>query len=1192
MSRRMVTIDGNTAAATVAHATNEVIAIYPITPSSPMGEIADARSAKGQVNIWGTVPSVTEMQSEAGAAAAVHGALAAGALTTTFTASQGLLLMIPSMYKIAGELLPTVFHVSARSLACQALSIFGDHSDVMTCRETGFAMLVSDSVQEVMDIALIAQQATLASQVPFIHFFDGFRTSHEVQKVEELTMDDMREIIDDELVARHKARALTPDRPMISGTAQNPDVYFQGRETVNKYYLAVPQIVQETMNKFAKVVGRQYHLFDYVGAPDAQKVIVVMGSGADVAHETAEYLAGQGQKVGVVKVRLFHPFSGQAFLSTLPKTVKKIAVLDRTKEPGSLGEPLYLNIRTAVGEAMEQGKGPFSEYPLIVGGRYGLGSKDFTPAMVKAVYDNLDAPQPKHKFTVGITDDVTGTSLEVDESFDVSDEGFFTGLFYGLGSDGTVGANRNSVKIIGELTDNYAQAYFVYDSKKAGAVTVSHIRFGKEIIRRPYLVSKADFVACHNPVFLEQFDMLSSARPGGTFLLTSSHGPEQVWDTLPREVQKQIIEKKLKFYVIDAIGIAQQLGLGGRINVIMQTAFFKISNIIPLETAIKAIKDAIAKTYGKKGQKVVDMNNAAVDAAVNKVYQVKVPAEVTSKIRMRRVVPEDAPEFVKEVTAELMAFKGDRVPVSKIPDDGKWPTGTTKYEKRNIAVNIPVWEPQICIQCGTCSFVCPHAAIRIKAYDPKHLDGAPETFKSAEARGKDFSGMKFTVQVAPEDCTGCGVCVQMCPAQQKDANKQPTGRKAINLAPQEPLRQPERENYAYFLAIPNTDPALFKTGTVKGSQLIEPLFEYSGACAGCGETPYVKLLTQLFGDRAYIGNATGCSSIYGGNLPTTPYTSRSDGRGPTWSNSLFEDAAEFAMGMRLTVDKFKERALMLLGKAAEAGCLDKELAEEIRQAVLADDAAQSAIEQQRVRVEKLKQQCGKSDCRECKQLMDVADYLVRKSVWALGGDGWAYDIGYGGLDHVLASGANVNVLVLDTEVYSNTGGQMSKSTPRAAVAKFAAGGKLAPKKDLGLLAMTYGNIYVAKVAMGANTQQTVKAFVEAEAYPGPSLIIAYAHCIAHGINMTLGYQEQKKAVASGHWPLYRFDPRLKEQGKNPLQLDSKAPTVEFEEYAYGENRYRSLKQSRPEIAAELMKLAKSDAAQRYALMQQLANLQC
>jgi len=1195
MNRRMVTIEGNTAAAYVAHATNEVIAIYPITPSSSMGEIADSKSAKGESNIWGTVPSVTEMQSEGGASGAIHGALVTGALTTTFTASQGLLLMIPNMYRIAGELLPTVFHVSARCVACGALSIFCDHSDVMACRQTGFAFICSCNVQEVMDFALIAQQGTLASRVPFIHFFDGFRTSHEIQKVEELTFDDMRAMIDEKLIAQNKARALSSDSPLIGGTAQNPDVYFQGRETVNKYYLAAPQIVQETMDKFAKLTGRSYHLFDYVGAEDAEKIIVIMGSGADTVHETVEFLASKGEKVGVVKVRLYRPFSIKHFIDCLPKSVNKIAVLDRTKEPGSLGEPLYLDVRTAVGEAMAKGKSPFEEYPVIVGGRFGLGSKEFTPAMVKAVFDNLDAANPKNGFTVGIIDDVTNTSLQVDESFEIGSEGLFSAMFYGLGSDGTVGANKNSIKIIGELTDNYAQGYFVYDSKKAGAVTISHLRFGKQIIRRPYLINKADFVACHNPSFLEKFDMLSAAREGATFLLTSSHGKDQVWDTLPQEMQKQIIEKKLKFYVIDAISLAAELGLGARINVIMQTAFFKISNIIALDTAVKAIKDAIRKTYGKKGEKVVEMNNAAVDAALARVYEVDVPEKVTSKIKMPPPVPEDAPDFVREVTAELMARRGDKLPVSKMPVDGKFPTGTTQYDKSNIAVNIPQWDPSICIQCGRCSFVCPHAAIRIKAYDGNYLKDAPTTFKSADAKGRDLAGMKFTVQVAPEDCTGCGACVVNCPAVEKDENKQPTGRKAINMVPQEPIRKQERQNYKYFLSIPNTDSKLFKANTVKGSQLIQPLFEYSGACAGCGETAYIKLLTQLFGDRALIGNATGCSSIYGGNLPTTPYAKRLDGRGPAWCNSLFEDNAEFAMGMRLTVDKFKERALELLDKVTAEGCVDAKLAEQIRTAALADKPTQDAIEKQRARVDKLKRLINKKGRNNQlsiinNQLLGVADYLVRKSIWAVGGDGWAYDIGYGGLDHVLASGADVNMLVLDTEVYSNTGGQMSKSTPRAAVAKFAAAGKPRPKKDLGLMAMVYGNIYVASVAMGADANQTVKAFVEAEGFPGPSLIIAYAHCIAHGINMTGGYQEQKKAVACGHWLLYRFNPLLKEEGKNPLQLDSKAPTLDFKEYAYGQNRYRTLQKSQPKMAEQLLKLAKSDAAQRYALMEQLAKL--
>ncbi len=1192
MKSEKVMIDGNAAAAHVAHATNEVIAIYPITPSSSMGEISDAKSAAGQTNIWGTIPGVTEMQSEGGASGAVHGALAAGALTTTFTASQGLLLMIPNMYKIAAELTPTVFHVSARSLACQALSIFGDHSDVSACRQTGFALICSGSIQEVMDFALIAQQATLKTRVPFLHFFDGFRTSHEIQKIDEINLDQMRAMIDDELVAAHRQRALSPDRPAISGTSQNPDVYFQGRETVNKYYLAAPAIVEETMRKFEQVVGRKYNLFDYVGAPDAEKIIIIMGSGAETVHETVEYLVSKGQKVGVLKVRLFRPFSNRHFMAAIPETVKKIAVLDRTKEPGSLGEPLYLDVRTGIGEAMSDKYAPFKDYPLVVGGRYGLGSKEFNPAMVKAVFDNLDAKEPKNHFTVGITDDVTNSSLDVDDSFIMPQEGIYAAMFFGLGSDGTVGANKNSIKIIGDLTDNYAQGYFVYDSKKAGAKTVSHLRFGKNIIRRPYLICQADFVACHNPSFVERYDMLANIKQGGTFLLTSMHNKDEVWDRLPREMQKQIIDKKLKFYCVDAISIAQKIGLGARINVIMQTAFFKISSIIPIEKAVGAIKGAIKKTYGKKGQKVVDMNNTAVDAALSEVYEVKVPQTVTSKFSMPPVVPTDAPKFVKEVVGEIIAGKGDNIPVSKMPADGKFPSATTQYEKRNIAVHIPVWEPDICIQCGQCSLVCPHATIRVKAYDKKYLDKAPKTFKSAEAKGKEFVGMKWTVQVAPEDCTGCGNCVMICPAQQKDENKKPTGKKAINMSLQEPLRMQERENYDYFLSIPNTDPALYKLNTVKGSQLSQALFEYSGACAGCGETPYVKLLTQLFGDRALIGNATGCSSIYGGNLPTTPYSIGPDGRGPAWSNSLFEDSAEFAMGMRLAVDKFRDIALEQLAKAAEKGCVEKAFADELRQAAVANDPSQVEIEKQRVRVKKLKDICSKNKCAECSQLLSVADYLVRKSVWALGGDGWAYDIGYGGLDHVLASGRDVNVLVLDTEVYSNTGGQMSKSTPRAAVAQFAAAGKPQAKKDLTMLAMTYGSIYVAKIALGASPVQAVRAFVEAESYKGPSLIVAYSQCIAHGFNLLNGYEHQKQAVASGYWPLYRYNPDLKAQGQNPLQLDSKPPTVNFADYAYSENRYRTLKDSKPETAAELMKVATQDVTERFNLVQQLANLKC
>ena len=1188
MKRKMVTIDGNTAAAHVAHATNEVIAIYPITPSSPMGEMSDAKTAANLPNIWGSVPSVTEMQSEGGAAGAVHGSLAAGALTTTFTASQGLLLMIPNMYKIAGELTPTVFHVSARSLACQALSIFGDHSDVMACRQTGFAMLCSSSVQEVMDMALISQASTLESRIPFLHFFDGFRTSHEIQKVEELTYDDMKALIDNDLVAAHKARALSPDHPTMSGTAQNPDVYFQGRETVNKFYAATPDIVKKYMKQFAEVVGREYHLFDYIGAPDAEKIIIVMGSGADTVHETVDYLTAKGEKVGAVIVRLFRPFSIKDFIGAIPKTATKIAVLDRTKEPGSIGEPLYLDVRTAVGEAMADGTMACEKYPIIVGGRYGLGSKEFTPAMVKAVFDNLDADKPKSNFAVGIEDDVTGNSLEVDASFH-TDADVYTAMFYGLGSDGTVGANKNSIKIIGELTENYAQGYFVYDSKKAGAMTVSHLRFGKDLIRSPYLVTKADFVACHNPSFLEKYDMLSNAKDGGTFLLTTTHSKDEVWGTLPAEVQKQIIDKKLKFYAIDAIHIAESLGLGARINVIMQTAFFKISNVIEIDSAIDAIKTAIKKTYGKKGDKIVSMNNDAVDAALDKIFEIEVPASADSSTHMLKPVPDDAPEFIKEVTGEILAGRGDLLPVSKMPCDGKFPTATTKYEKRNIAVHVPAWEPDLCIQCAQCSFVCPHAAIRVKAYDADKLSDAPATFKSADAKGKDFAGMKFTVQVAVEDCTGCGACVIQCPAMEKDADKKPTGKKAINMTEQEPLRAAERENYDFFLAIPNTDRSKFKANTIKGSQLIQPLFEYSGACAGCGETANVKLISQLFGDRALIANATGCSSIYGGNLPTTPYCTREDGRGPAWSNSLFEDNAEFGMGMRLAVNKFQGMAVELMDKAAEAGCVDKALAEEIK-ANLTTQKEQDAIEAQRARVAKLKEACDASGCEFCKQLKPVADYLVAKSVWIVGGDGWAYDIGYGGLDHVLASGENVNVLVLDTEVYSNTGGQMSKSTPRAAVAKFAAAGKKMPKKDMGLIAMSYGNIFVAKIAVGANPNQAVKAIAEAESYDGPSIILSYTHCIAHGISMETGCQNQKKAVECGHWPLYRFDPRLADEGKNPLQLDSKAPTGDFSEYAYAENRYRSLQKAKPELAAELMEMATKDCAKQYQLLEKLSQL--
>ena len=1186
MKRKMVTIDGNTAAAYVAHATNEVIAIYPITPSSVMGEISDEKSAKGEKNIWGTVPLVAEMQSEGGASGAVHGALQAGSLTTTFTASQGLLLMIPNMFKIAGELTSTVFHVSARAVAAQALSIFGDHSDVMACRSTGWALFCSNNVQEVMDFALIAQAATLRSRVPFIHSFDGFRTSHEIQKVEELTFDDMRAMLDEDLITAHRERALSPDHPVLRGSSQNPDVFFQGRETVNKYYVSTPQVVQEEMDKFAKIVGRQYKLVDYVGAPDAERVVVIMGSGADAVHKTVETLVARDEKVGVLKIRLYRPFPTDAFVAALPPTVKKIAVMDRTKEPGSLGEPLYLDVRTAIGEKLEDKTAPFSEYPSIIGGRYGLGSKEFTPAMVKGIFDNLAKDPPKNHFVVGINDDVCGTSIDYDPSFTNISSGIYAAVFYGLGSDGTVGANKNSIKIIGEKTDNNVQAYFVYDSKKAGSVTISHLRFGKNPIRAPYLVNRPDFVACHNFTFLEKYDILSKAKEGAPFLLCSLYDKDEVWSKIPREVQQQIIDKKLKFYVINAVKLAEELGLGARINVIMQTAFFKISNIIPLDTAVKAIKGAIKKSYGKAGERVVEMNYKAVDASLDNLFEVKVPKKASSKITIKPPISSDAPEFLQNVTAEIIACRGDGLPVSAMPADGTFPTGSSCFEKRNIAVDIPVWDKELCIQCGICSFVCPHASIRMKVYDPAMLKDAPENFLSADARGAEFKGMKCTVQVAPEDCTGCGACVHNCPAKSKEDPEH----KAINMTFKDPIREREVNNWDFFLSIPDTDSSLVKVDTLKGSQLITPLFEFSGACAGCGETPYLKLLSQLFGDRALIANATGCSSIYGGNLPTTPWTKRTDGRGPAWSNSLFEDAAEFGYGMRLSVDKLSELAEELLVQVMESDCSGAADIKEILAAIKnADQTTKPGIEAQRERVAALKEKLVSCNGPLAKRFLAVADYLVKKSVWSVGGDGWAYDIGFGGLDHVIASGKNINLLVLDTEVYSNTGGQASKSTPLGAVAQFAAGGKAMPKKDLGLIAMTYGTAFVASVSL-ANPAQTVKAFIEAEAFDGPSIIIAYCHCIAHGINMTRGVDEQKKAVECGHWPLYRYNPALAAQGKNPLQLDSKAPSISFEDYAFGENRYRVLKKNNPKGAENLIKKANEWTARRFALYEQMAKM--
>ncbi len=1167
-------MDGNEAAAYVAHKINEVIAIYPITPSSPMGEWSDQWSSEGKTNIWGQVPTVVELQSEGGASGSLHGALQTGALATTFTSAQGLLLMIPNMFKIAGELTPTVIHVAARSIAAQALSIFGDHQDVMSVRATGFGQLASNSIQEVMDFVLISQAASLESRIPFLHFFDGFRVSHEVNMVEKLTDDQMLAMLDDELIRKHRERAMCPDRPVLRGTAQNPDVYFQCRETVNPFYLAAPGIVQKVMDKFAGIAGRRYSLFDYVGAPDAEDVIVMMGSGAETAEETVRFLNARGAKVGLVKVRLFRPFSVEHFLKALPCTTKAIAVLDRTKEPGAIGEPLYQDVVTAFAESIAAGSGPFSSMPKIVGGRYGLSSKEFTPAMVKGVFDNLKAARPKNHFTVGIVDDVTHTSIEYDPAFSTEDPQAVRALFYGLGADGTVGANKNSVKIIGEDTDNYAQGYFVYDSKKSGAITVSHLRFGPNPIRSPYLISRANFVACHQFSFLERIDVLKCAEPGAVFLLNSPYGPDQVWDKLPATVQKQIIEKKLKFYVIDGYDVAKETGMGTRINTIMQTCFFAISGVLPREEAIAAIKESIRKTYGKRGEAVVQKNFAAVDATLAHLHEVKVPEAVTSTFDLRPPVPAAAPQFVREVLGTIIAGEGDSLPVSKFPVDGTFPTATAMWEKRNIALEIPVWDEQLCIQCGKCVLVCPHATIRAKIYESDVLKNAPPTFKSAPARWKEYGDKKYTLQVAPEDCTGCGLCVEACPVKSKTEVK----RKALNMADQIPLREQEAANWEFFLSIPEFDRTKMNVTQVKDIQIFQPLFEFSGACTGCGETPYIKLITQLFGDRMYIANATGCSSIYGGNLPTTPYTVNAEGRGPTWSNSLFEDNAEFGYGMRLAIDQQNAYAKQLVAQMSSV------IGDELAQAILnADQSTEKGIFEQRQRVAILKDKIRGLNTLAAKDLMAVADMLVRKSVWIIGGDGWAYDIGYGGLDHVLASGKNVNILVLDTEVYSNTGGQMSKATPMGAVAKFAAGGKPAFKKDLALLATTYGNVYVARVAFGAQDMHTLKAFLEAEAYDGPSLIVAYSHCIAHGYDLVHGLEQQKLAVASGHWPLFRYNPMLAAEGKNPFVLDSKAPSVPLEKYIYNETRYTMLRHSNPEAAERLLKNAQAEVLARFKL---------
>jgi pyruvate-ferredoxin/flavodoxin oxidoreductase len=1179
MGRAVATIDGNQAVASVAHRLNEVIAIYPITPSSPMGEWADQWAAEGQPNIWGTVPSVVEMQSEGGAAGAVHGALQGGALTTTFTASQGLLLMVPDMYKIAGELTATVFHIAARSLAAQGLSIFGDHSDVMAARATGFAMLCSASVQEAMDFAAIAQAATLESRVPFLHFFDGFRTSHEVAKVELLSDDDLRALIDDTLVLQHRSRALSPDHPVLRGTAQNPDVYFQARETVNPYYAACPNVTQKAMDAFAALVGRSYRLYEYHGAPDAERVIVLMGSGAEAVHETVDALNARGEKLGVLKVRLYRPFDVRRFVETLPATTKALAVLDRTKEPGSASEPLHLDCVNAIHEGISNGWGGLVAFPKLIGGRYGLSSKEFTPAMIKGLFDHLLTERPRNHFTIGINDDVTHTSIDYDPEFSIEPDSVIRSLFYGLGSDGTVGANKNSIKIIGEDTNHYAQGYFVYDSKKAGAVTVSHLRFGPAPIRSTYLISRANFVGCHQWVFLERYDMFKNLVPGGTFLLNSPYGPDDLWARLPRSVQEQIIAKRLKFYGIDAYKVARDSGMGGRINTVMQVCFFAISSVLPRDDAIAAIKKSIAKTYGNKGEEIVRMNFAAVDHTLAHLFEVKVPERADGTITMPTRVLAAAPRFVQDVTAPMIAGLGDSLPVSALPADGTYPTGTAKWEKRNIAVEIPVWDPGVCIECGKCAMMCPHSVIRIKVYDSRHLANAPPTFKSLDARDREWQGLKYTIQVAPEDCTGCGICVDICPAK----NKSQTRLKAINMNPQPPLREPERENWNFFLTIPEIDRRYVKAGTIRQQQVQEPLFEFSSACAGCGETPYIKLATQLFGDRMIVANATGCSSIYGGNLPTTPWTQNVDGRGPAWSNSLFEDNAEFGLGYRLSIDYQRTFASELLKKFA--GAVGDDLAHAILTAEQKDEAD---IFEQRDRVAALKEKLRGLDTADARQLLSVADMLVKKSVWIIGGDGWGYDIGFGGLDHVLASGRDVNVLLLDTEVYSNTGGQMSKATPRGAVAKFAAGGKQGPKKDLGMIAMSYGTVYVARVAMGAKDEHTLKSFLEAEAYPGASLIIAYSHCIAHGIDMTTAMQNQRAAVDAGQWLLYRYHPDRTVKGENPLQLDSPAPKIPLEKYMYMENRFKMLTKSQPENAKRLLREAQDDVNARWRLYEYLA----
>ncbi|MEQ8820189.1 MAG: pyruvate:ferredoxin (flavodoxin) oxidoreductase [Sumerlaeia bacterium] len=1182
MTRTRV-LDANEAVARVAYAASEVIAIYPITPSSSMGEHADAWGAASQPNLWGAVPQVVEMESETGAAGAVHGALQTGALTTTFTASQGLLLMIPNMYKIAGELTPFVMHVAARSVATHALSIFGDHSDVMAARQTGFAQLCSASVQEAQDFAAIAHAATLAARLPFLHFFDGFRTSHELATIEELSEDAMRRLIDPRHIQAHRRRGMTPDRPDIRGTAQNPDVFFQSREAANPYYIACPLIVQGMMDAFAQIAGRQYHLFDYVGAPDADRVIVMMGSACTATEETIGRLRSEGEKVGLLKVRLFRPFSTADFLDALPRTVKSIAVLDRTKEPGAVGEPLFQDVASTLMEAFGHGVSPFETMPRVIRGRYGLSSKEFTPAMAKAVYDELASKHPLGQFTVGITDDVTHMSLAVDPAFCTEADDTYRAVFFGLGSDGTVGATKNTIKILGNERGGHSQGFFVYDSKKSGSMTTSHLRFSHEPINSSYLISEANFVSCSQWPFVERVDILDCAAPGAVVLLNSHYGPEHVWDELPAPVQQHIVEKKLRLFTVDAFHIAKELGLGRKINTVMQAAFFAATKVLPLEKAVPAMKALIAKSYGKLGPAVVEKNCAAVDQALEGVAEVAVPDHATSARPMAPPVSAGAPEFVRDVLGMIIAGRGDSLPVSALPADGNFPCGTTQYEKRNIAQELPVLDPALCIQCGKCVMACPHAAIRAKLYDAAEVPAAPETFKTAPSKWPERKEATFALQVAPEDCTGCQLCAEVCPAKDR---QNPEHKALVMVAAEDDLKEREKVNWEYFLSLPQANRGALNQTRVKDVQLLEPLFEFSGACSGCGETPYLRTLTQLFGDRMMVANATGCSSIFGGNLPTTPWRANAEGRGPAWANSLFEDNAEFGLGMRVALDQRILAAIELLKKLQDR--VGAELAGEI---VNAEQATDADIAAQRQRVVELRRRLADFDEPAARELDSLADSLVRKSVWIVGGDGWAYDIGFGGLDHVLASGRNVNVLVLDTEVYSNTGGQSSKATPRGAVAKFAASGKPAAKKDLALQVMSYGTIYVARISMGANDAHTLRVLQEAESYNGPSLVLAYAHCIAHGMDLCHGFDQQKAAVATGHWPLLRFDPRLAEQGKNPLQLDSKAPKMALREYTEKEGRYQILARRNPERSSALLDAAEKDIAERWRLYHHLASLE-